>query len=219
MDSQGGTRATPHSPDEAISLAPSAEAVANGPMFDTGPGTWADYRYGMVLYRHFDSSTGVDIPSSRSSQGMTISVMPDGTTSTAMGDAVAAGARVAVQFYPALVVNGVVQDVADESFPYVAAVVVMSDGRMGFVVGRNMSLPTFAQRLADAGAVQAGYTDGGGSAAIITPTVYVGSSEHRRVLTWLVARVPSGSAAVQGGVILVGLAVVGASWWLLRRRP
>jgi hypothetical protein len=217
--SAGGDDAVPHSSDEALRNS-GGEAVLNGPMFDKcdPAAPYASQTCGHVTYKHFDLSSGVNYPSQRSGVGMTISVMPDGSTVAASGSTVAPGARLSVQLYPALVVQGQPRPVADQgAFSYVAALAVMSDGRMAFVVGRNLSLPVFAAQLVSAGALYAGYTDGGGSASLATLDGYVGSSEHRRVLTWLVAR-PSTAGSSSSTLALVALlvAVAGVGWWWYR---
>lgn len=219
--SAGGDRAVPHTSTEALRNS-GGEAVLDGPMFapcdPLAEVPYARQECGHVLYKHFDLSSGIDFGSQRSSSGMTISVMPDGSTVAASGSTAAPGARVSVQGYPSLVIGGDPAPVADQgAFSYVAALAVMSDGRMAFVIGRNMSLPTFAEQLADAGARYGFYTDGGGSASLETLNEYVGHSEHRRVLTWLVAK-PSVAVGLPSALGLAAIAVVtiGVGWWLLR---
>lgn len=211
--SAGGDTAVPHSASEALQNS-GGEAVLDGPMFTKcdPSGSYASQDCGHVVYQHFDLSSGVSFESKRSSVGMTISVMPDGSTVAASGSTAAQGARLSVQLYPKLVVQGQPASVADQGvFGYVAALAVMRDGRMAFVIGRNMSLPTFARQLADAGAVYAGYTDGGGSASLATLDGYVGSSEHRRVLTWLVAKPSTGSSML--AMLAVAALAIGVGWW------
>ena len=223
LDGQGGSNATPHSPDDALERS-GAMAALDGPMFTACDGSeppregYARYQCGTVHYRHLDRAAGIDTPSLHPSRGLTISVA-GGQASAALGDQPAPSADVAVQLYPALVYQGEVQRTVATVYNHVAALAVMRDGRLAMAVGRSMSMPTLAQRLIEAGALYAGYTDGGGSAALITPTQYAGSGEHRRVVTWLVVRPVSTSTPAGTAMAGVGLlaAVVGA-WWLWRKR-
>jgi hypothetical protein len=100
-----------------------------------------------------------------------------------------------------------------------AGLAAMADGSMALAVMQS-SMDDFARALQGAGAVQAGYTDGGGSAALVTPDGVAGSSEGRRVATWLTV----GGAGADGGgaswleATLVAVAVGTGAWYLLRHR-
>ena len=201
------------------------DAALDGPMFEKcNPGdSYQSQPCGHVLYRHYDLTGGIDIPSVHPNQGVTISVLADGTAQAARGAAVPPGATVAVQLYPEMVANGTPVPVRPGDAERRAALAIMRDGRLAFIASTPMTNDQFGIRLAQAGALYAGYTDGGGSTSLQTPTGYVGSSEHRRVLTWLLAKArqstvlqtaadhPAGTA-----IVLVGLA--GLGWYLWRRR-
>ena len=225
-ESAGGSRAVPHTSSEAL-RASGGEAVLDGPMFNTceavppGVDPYATQVCGVVDYKHIDTASGVNFPSRKPSEGMTISVMPDGSTSVANGSTSAPGARVAVQGYPQLVVRGSpITSFSNPTRTYrCAALAVMSDGKLAFVVSTTLTLLEFSRQLAAAGARYAFYTDGGGSQSLETLSGYAGSSEHRRVVTWLVIK-PGGSAPSAGapiGVIAALLAVVAGVGWLWYR--
>lgn len=220
-----GASAVPHDVSEALRNS-GAEAVLDGPMFEKSDPSkpYSQQTSGTVEYRHYDLSGGINIPTSYPSRGITISVMPDGSTQAGNGSAVPPGARVSVQLYPALVINGAVQHVTDNGAASRAALVVLRDGRMAFAAGPSMQLSDFAQALAESGALYAGYTDGGGSTSLASTGFYTGSSEHRKVLTWLLAKAPQpGKAAGVSSQTASSLAIaalivaVGAIVWSASR--
>ena len=188
-ETSDGHVATPHTSADAM-VATGADAALDGPMFDKcTPGEpYAAQACGHVLYRHFDLTSHLDIPSSFPNRGVTISVLQDGTAQAGVGDAVPTGAAVAVQLYPELVANGAVVATRDDSPSMRAALAIMSDGKLAMITSTPMLMSEFSRKLVGAGAVYAGYTDGGGSTALETAGQYTGSSEHRRVLTWLLAK-------------------------------
>jgi uncharacterized Zn-binding protein involved in type VI secretion len=216
VDSIGGDQAQPHSGDEVIAIT-GADAALDGPMFSNcNPGdSYAASDCGVVGYRHLDLGSGVNIPSSYVSRGLTISIV--GGQAIAMdGDSVAPGAQVAVQLYPSLVEGGRSKEGNTSDVASRAALAIMSDGRLSFVTSAPMTLADFASRLVQAGAISAGYTDGGGSTSLVTPDNYTGSSEHRRVVTWLLAKANSSA----GVLVPLGLLLAGGAawyWWKHRR--
>jgi len=80
-----------------------------------------------------------------------------------------------------------------------------------------MSMQIFAAQLIDAGAIYAGYTDGGGSTHLVTPGGIQGASEQRRVATWLIAE----ESGVSAGDIGIGLALIaiagGLLYWVVKK--
>ena len=81
-----------------------------------------------------------------------------------------------------------------------------------------MSMPAFAQALVNAGALYAGYTDGGGSTHLVTPDRIRGASEQRRVATWLIAENRGGVTATDIGVGLVLIAIAGGMLYMLVKK-
>jgi hypothetical protein len=213
-DVRSGNRAVPHTAAEAL-YASGAEAVLDGPMFEKcDPSrSYLEQACGIPSYRHFDLSS-VDIPTSYPNRGVTISVLQNGNTQAVTGSAVPPNARVSVQLYPELVRNGRVVGTRDDGPASRAALAVLRDGRMAFVVSQPMSMPEFSEALVAAGALYAGYTDGGGSTSLQTTGFYAGSREHRRVITWLVAKARPSPSAGSGLIAAVALtAAVGALLW------
>lgn len=228
-DMSDGSTARPHDVTDA-QAATGADAVMDGPMFekcDPGAG-YASQSCGYVQYRHFDLSNGLNVASRYPGRGVTLSVLSDGSTQAAQGATVAPGATVAVQLYPELVANGSPVSVSNaDGSASRAALAIMRDGRMAFVVSQPMLMSTFAQRLAGGGAVYAGYTDGGGSTSLGTAAgQYTGSAEHRRVLTWILAKARQSTvlAAIKqspGTTAAVVLMLGGTGvllWWMRRRK-
>lgn len=199
-DVKSGSQVAPHNVDEAVA-ATHAEAALDGPMFEKCSSQsgvpYSSYNCGELLYKHYDLRSGLNVSSKYPSRGITISVLENGHSQAADGDVVPPNATVAVQLYPAMVVNGQTRHVSDaDGNAQRAALAIMEDGNMAFVISRPMLMSQFAQKLVAAGAKYAGYTDGGGSTSLATPTGYKGSSEHRRVLTWLLAKAQQSTRAV-----------------------
>jgi len=188
-------------------------AALDGPMFAAiGSGR------ARIKYRHYDQDAGVDLPTTDPS-GLTVSVV-DGAAVVRDGATVVRGAKVAVQLYPSLVRGGAVVARADINRERVwrAALCVLRDGRLAFAVAVG-SMVAFARALADLGAVDAGYTDGGSSTRLQTDGDAYGSSRPRAVASWLVVRsgVASrgGPSTGGGGAIAAGLllALAGIALW------
>lgn len=167
--------------DFAILLTPPnmdrAAFALDGPMFDASGSE----------YLLLDFATGVFKQSKHPSAGITISVNPG--ISVAHGAAYRAGCRAAVQLYPSLVERGVVvaSEGVDTGAEWRAAVAVMPGGLLAFAVGQ-MGMADFARELQAAGAIYAGYTDGGSSTTLATQNGRYGHPAPRQVPTWLVAR-------------------------------
>jgi len=207
VDSLGGSTAKPHRYTEALATT-GADAVMDGPMFHE-PSSYSTYTSGQLHFRHFDLRTGVNVGSSYPSQGMTISVLPNGSVRVANGDSVDPEARVAIQLYPALVRDGHPVTVQPGTISARAALAVMADGRMAFVVSSPMLMTAFVRSLVTAGVMNAGYTDGGGSTSLADSAgTYAGSSEHRRVLSWLFAKASETGNSARGLAVSTKNAVV-----------
>lgn len=226
---------TPHRSDAPIRAG--AHAALNGPMFAlcggqsariaaAHPGCTGNCQYAYadcerLDYAHLDATTGVVDAGRNPGDGLVIAVV-DGAAVVA--SEVPPNAAVAVQLYPALVRDGVVQPTStggsNTEIVWRSALAILADGSLAFVVGRA-TMAGFARALADLGAFAAGYTDGGGSTALATDGgERVGSTEDRPVPSWLVARDPaSGSGASPNALLAVGAAALAslAAWWLLRR--
>ncbi len=192
-----------------------ALAALNGPMFDVcggqslprGNAEYAVSRCDVLEYRHQDGS--LQAPGVYPDRGMTFSVLGDGSVRVLHGDHAVQGAKVAIQTYPSLVQDGrsVVASSSNTDIVWRSALVRLRDGRMAFAV-MIATMSSFADALVDAGALDAGYTDGGGSTAAVTVDGRAGSSEGRPVPSWLVVRKPSGVGAWFAAAV-VGLLV----WW------
>lgn len=189
-------------------------AVIDGPMFSTcagdpgrrsGETEVAWYRRatcGRVGYRLLDPASGVDIQPTAAhvAVGATISVV-DGRFRGASGSTVAPGATVAVQGYPPLVERGVsvARNVGSNAeTTYRVALVMLTEDVGAFAIGRS-DMEGFAARLVRMGAVWATYLDGGGSARGLDRNgAYKGSSENRRVPSFLYAAGTGNEVIVTG---------------------
>lgn len=218
----------------ADALAAGALAAIDGPMFsrcDSGlTGTdaqrYAQSQCSRVDYRLYDAAAGVSVSSRHPTQGATFSVV-NGAAVVRLGDAPADGATVAVQCYPHIVQRGanIASRVNDTDRTWRAALCVMRDGSMAFAV-MVASMRTFAEALVDAGVLEGGYTDGGGSGRLATTEEVVGAGENRRVGSWLIVRGPGGGAGGAGGGsssggVLLPVLLLGAggliAWRVMRR--
>lgn len=201
VDSLGANEARPHNAQDVMAIT-GADAALDGPMFSLcdSSQSYASADCGVVGYKHLDLATGVNIPSSFPSRGMTISIKNGVASPTDVS-----GAQVAVQLYPTLVTDGRPAMFGSGAVASRAGLAIMRDGRLAFVTSVPMTLDDFSSKLAAAGAVSAGYTDGGGSTSLaVKPNGYSGSSEHRRVVTWLLAKARTPSVVVPIGLILAG---------------
>jgi Phosphodiester glycosidase len=176
-------KTTPLAPADVLGLS-GALAALNGPFFDTANGDSADYSttpYELLLTRHLDTSSGIDVSGSHPGDGATISVV-NGTASILSGNQAAPGASVAIQGWPTLVRDGSAVASNDGQLARRAALAIMPDGQLALVSSQPLTLAGFAQALSDAGAVSAVNMDGGGSTSLVTPGAVAGS---RRVASWL----------------------------------
>lgn len=174
-----------------------AVAVAlDGPMFDDA---------GRPQY--LVAGPGASAPSQFPDRGATLAVDGSGRARVVSGGVAPAGSAVAVQGYPALVRSraNVASREVDTSRRSRAALGVLADGTVFFAATRAASMYAFAAALVALGAVDAAYTDGGSSTALLLrgesgPVVLVGdandtgahATDAKRLPSWLVARGPSG---------------------------
>ena len=192
----------------------------DGPMFspcgDAFSAQCARPDYGMI-----DTRRSVSMASQNPHDGMTISTFrtPFGGRAVATrGFAPALGATVAVQLYPSLVWNGEVQDVAESPLDTRAGLAIMQDGRLALVISQQMTMAEFADALVSAGAVYAGYTDGGSSTAMAEMTGTHGG--ERPVAVWLVAeRYNLWSTRKKVAVGLTTAAVIGGLVYAYQTTP
>lgn len=180
---------------------PDVVAALDGPMFEVCDGQpYSRSQCADLDYEHFDARSGISYASDpdKISRGIAFSVLSDGSVAVSIGGSRPSEATVSVQLYPTLVYDGAVQSVStsgsNTSIVWRAALALMSDGKLAFIVGRY-TLPGFAEALSEIGVVAAGYTDGGGSALLLADGNAFGSSEGRRVASWLVARKRSSVAS------------------------
>jgi len=219
-DQIGGGQVAPHTPGEALTNS-NASAVLDGPEFDncsgqslpSGNAGYASSTCSVIRFSQLDAARGVQLAGSNPGQGVTISVV-NGQAVATPGDAPAPGASVAVQLWPPLVSGGVIvasDDGSNATAEQRAALVILGDGRLAFASGAA-DMVGFANALINAGATDAGYTDGGGSGALwLSDGTTYGANPPRRVATWLTAAPPGtlASATPIGWVdVLVGALVV-----------
>jgi len=215
-------------PVDQVLAASGADAALDGTQWDNCPGN--DHpgdnvrnALSQCAYPDFlalDLSAGINASSLRPNDGLTISVA-GGQASALSGSQVVAGASVAMQLFPALVMGGSV--VADNSGSnanemWRAALAVMSPNQLAFVVGTG-TMVEFATKIAQLGATDAGYTDGSYSAAIVTADGITGPTPYRHVPLWLIAKPASG--VVSGGSVLAGfiaIAGIATALYFYRKR-
>lgn len=176
-------------------------AAVDGPMFRIAPGqpqSYDRYQRGVIEHRHFYPARGVNHPGTKPTQGLSIYVAngvagaEEGAGSRKPGETFRAQTR------PSLVVNGAatpgLTDVDSSNRP---ALGILSDGRVFLALGQRVTMPELAATLAawrlpgGARVTFAGYTDGGGSAALYVDDNLDGNPElnfnlgGRRVISWI----------------------------------
>ncbi len=232
-----GNTVTPIPPSQVLALA-NADAALNGPMFGVcsgqslprGNAQYAVSQCDTLSYTHYDASAGINANASHDTRGITISVV-NGQAQAARGESYSPDASVAVQLYPSLIESGQITASSDVNKDRVwrSGLAILDNGQLLFAVG-NMPMVDFAQALAGLGAVHAGYTDGGGSSALVAPGEAAGSSENRPVASWLIVKKAGLVSSVQdwsarateavGGskvVLWGGLALSVTLFWLALR--
>lgn len=184
--------AQPTTAAQALEILPEAVALIDGPIFAICPGSPTDYASatcGDVDTTLLDEQTGANDPGGAPTRGITFA-LKGSELHIARGEAYPAGSDLVIQTWLSLVVNGrdVTNPDKNKSSVWRAAVGVLSDGQAFLAVGQG-SMTAFSRRLVEAGATWAGYTDGGGSTALaLRGDAKVGSSENRRVASWIGAR-------------------------------
>lgn len=209
----GNGEFSPITASRVLQDVPDAEAVLDGPMFsncDPDGRGYSASTCGNPGYLSRDSRISLNEPSDHGARGGTLSVVANEAAFHPRAEA-PASAHVAIQGYPTLVVRGQpTQGLVDLDTRWRCALAKMSDGRMAFVCGA-MSMPLFAQKLAESGVSDAVYTDGGGSARLATRDgQWAGDSENRPVPLWIVAY-RRDSARVQGGMPAAGWVLLSLS--------
>jgi len=209
---QQGNGATPIKPIDILN-ASGAVAALNGPMFGVCPGQnlpRGNAQYGVsscdtLQYFEYDAGQSLNVQGLYASRGITISVVNGEATATS-GGSFPSDASVAVQLYPALIDNGHIVASQDKDTDRVwrSGLAILSTGQLMFAVGQ-MSMYDFASSLADLGAIYAGYTDGGGSTAMVASGEFAGSSEGRPVPSWLIVRVPGSGGGTPASPGIGGL--------------
>ena len=204
---------TPTTAAQLFAAHPEVVAAIDGPMFSICPGQpsdYAAYQCGRVNFTLLDRGRGVaqDARQANLSNGVTFSLVGSNLLA-ARGAGVAPGATVAVQTFPGLVEDGQIAVGQPASGPNTEttgriAMGILRDGRMFFAYGR-LPMHQFAVSLRDAGAVWAGYTDGGGSSSLVQRMAdgsLVGSDADdprgRRVPSWVVWSPPRQGAGQRG---------------------
>lgn len=208
--------------DGALTALAGAQFVVNGVMLTSRLGT------DKFLLR--DTATGINIPSSVLDQGATVWVK-DGVAGGAYGGSAPAGASVAIQGWPSLVVNGTVTATntgTNSERDTREGIGVTSDGRI-LVVHVLGTMTDLANRMRDAGATTAAYLDGGSSSQLraVTSAGIVRRDSPRAVgiPTYIYAVPPSGTQGNAAGgsdtgkAVMVGgaIATVGLLGWLATR--
>jgi len=204
----------PIAPADIIGMS-GAVAALNGPEFlncdgQNLPNGNASYAVSQCGYPQFlVQGSSISSPGTRPGAGMLVSVNGNSVSFDGSGP-------VTVQLWPPLIVNG--QVVASNSGSNAtsenraALAVFQNPNLLAFVTGQG-SMVDFANAIAQLGATAAGYTDGGGSAALAP---YSGGS--RPVPVWLIARPPGGGgSALLGALIVAG--IVGGILYATAKRP
>lgn len=204
-------------------------AALDGPMFgNCDPGSsYATSNCADPRFAQLDQSVGVSDPPNRGEENSGVSVsIVDGLAIWSGGSGFDRRATVGVQMYPALVMDGEIQATratgSNADRVKRAAVAGLANGRLAFCYAID-TMAGFARRIRDAGAVWAGYTDGGGSTALGYRDPQTGavrrfiSSEDRPVAMFLVARrgahrgasISESTASTAAIVAAVGVGVIG----------
>jgi hypothetical protein len=220
----------PLGPDEIIASS-GAVAALDGTQFDNCPGqnlpsdnsAYETSACGYPDFLVYDVAAGIRASSLRPSDGITICVANNQAVALP-GAQLAFGTTVAMQLWPALVSGGAV--VADNSGSnstqeWRAALAIMSPTQVAFIVGVG-DMVSFATAIAALGATDAGYTDGGGSAALVTPAGMTAGSSYRPVPTWLIAKQPETvtGIGIALGALVAALVAGGIAYEVLKiRKP
>lgn len=225
------TASRPETARQVWTRIPEALALIDGPMFAVDDGLpYSTSQRDRLLYRYLDVSRGINVASVWPTRGATLSVA-NGRAMMAPGSIEQPGSTFAVQGYPTIVRGGgnVANPTSDTEQVGRAAIVLLSDGRVGFAVD-TIGMYAFGQALIalraanGASVTDAVYSDGGGSTALALRNASGGANvvaigmDARRVPAYVLAIPPSDSSvgkvlAIGGGLALGGL----AAWFALKR--
>ena len=223
----------PKTTEELVRQFPGIVAALDGSMFDYAAGEphdYGSYRRGVNRFAMFYPPRGIDYGGLTPRDGVTLGVLASGRTYAKRGNTHEPGSMWAAQFFPPLVFDGVVTPtLSDVDNNKRAGVGFLRDGKAFLAVAPSMSMPEFARTLRDMGAVNAGYSDGGGSAALYADVEGDGVPEYtynlrgRRVISWvtiekksmLATGVQRVSAVVSGMSNLKVLLLAGAAFALV----
>lgn len=220
---ENGPRRTPA---EVWDRWPNAVGLLDGPMFGNRRIAGVDRTAALFALR--DAPGGVDVPSQEPAQGVTLSVLGDGTAVASRGGVIPSSAAVGVQGWPSLIVAGEITatnvGTNSERVPR-AAWAQLPGNRVALVATTGRSMVDFAQAIrADLRAESAGYTDGGSSTylgARGAPSGWVGiTAPSPRVYAWLVLTSPNAATSGEsgGGDVAIAAVVVAMLAWRGGRR-
>jgi len=221
LDRSHPDRMRPLKASEVMGRRKDIRAAINGAMFDycpTSPHNYPQATCYSAVYRLRDKKhRDLDVVGTHPSDGITIAVV-DGRASFATGNTVPAGATIAAQLWPPMLVNG--HDVTNQQLNtdrvWRSAMGIDRSGKIVFAITQNSMTGMAAEMLAH-GVVNAGYTDGGGSARLaVRGRPEIGHSENRKVGLWFVdedppslfRRNPKTVVGVTAGLVVVTLGAV-----------
>ena len=144
---------------QAVAQRPKLRGLLAGAMFDA-----RGLQYGAL-----DGASGRLVPSRFPARGITLSVVK-GVARAAEGWRPAPGATVAWQGYPTLVRGGrnVASHAIDTERVGRCAVAILAGGDLVLATATRAGMWEFAEALRAAGAVEAAYSDGGGSTVLLS---------------------------------------------------
>lgn len=214
VDDTDGDPRTAERPETARDVwrrIPDAVALLDGPMFQVADGReYAQSNQSRLLYRYLDTRRRVDVSSRYPERGATLSVDEAGRASMMRGAAELPRAVFAVQGYPEVLRHGenVASTAHDTDAVMRAALVLLSDGRVGFAISRSgiRAMGELLQRArAEGGATitDATYTDGGGSMALALrgpggSDLVAENLDGRRLPVFVLAMPPHGGVGMTG---------------------
>lgn len=243
LDDTDGNPRTAERPETAADVwrrESRAVALIDGPMFRPADGLPYDRSQQSALdYRYLDTARRIDVPTRYPERGATLSVTASGETAMMRGAAELREATFAVQGYPEILRAGenVANPNRDADDNKRAALVRLSDGRVGFAISRSgvHALGELLRRARAANGAtipDAVYTDGGGSMALALRgaggrDLVAENMTGRRLPVFLLAVPPVGGegttgrrwwAAVGGAAGLAAL-IAGVEWWRRQTSP
>lgn len=178
-------------------------AAVDGPMFDFAASernrTYAAYREAKIRFRHYYPARAIDEAGAEPTRGLSFYVANGVSGAEPGAGTKRSGESFRAQTYPSLVIAGAVtQGLTDTDRAARPVLGRLSDGRMFLALGTSISMPDLAAAVAalrvpgsDARVTDAGYLDGGGSAAMYVDVELDGVAEEsqnldgRRVVSWV----------------------------------